>query len=108
VVKTGQKLYVVMTVHFGMKLCNAQRNAQVFKFIYVFTSALHVSGLLLALLQRQVYKSGSGSSLLGMVSVPERGHHNLADLNPCRICTSTSEEDGLKEKPETCKAEVNS
>jgi hypothetical protein len=38
--------YVVMTVHFEMKLYNNQRNAQVFKFISLFTSALHVSGFL--------------------------------------------------------------
>jgi hypothetical protein len=41
-------------------------------FIYLFTSALHVSGFLLAHLQRQVYNFGSGSSLLGMVSAPWR------------------------------------
>jgi hypothetical protein len=46
-----------------------QRNPQVFKlFIYLFISALHVSGFLLAHLQRQVCIFGSGSSLLGMVS----------------------------------------
>jgi hypothetical protein len=31
-------------------------------FIYLFTSALHVSGFLLAHLHRQVYNFGSGSS----------------------------------------------
>jgi hypothetical protein len=51
-----------------MKLYNDQRNAQV--FIYLFTSALRVLGFLLAHLQRQVYKFGSGSSFLGMVLVP--------------------------------------
>jgi hypothetical protein len=51
-----------------MKLYNDQLNAQAFKFIYLFTSALHVSGFLLAHFQRQVYNFGSGSSLLGMVS----------------------------------------
>jgi hypothetical protein len=40
--------------------------------IYLFTSTLHVSGFLLAHLQRQVYSFGSGSYLLGMVSVPGR------------------------------------
>jgi hypothetical protein len=63
--------YVVRTVHFGMKLYNDQLDAQVFKYIlfyYLFTSALQVSGLLLAHLQRQAYIFGSGSSLLGMVS----------------------------------------
>jgi hypothetical protein len=62
--------YVVTTVHFGMKLYNDQRNAQGFNFIYIFTSALHVSDFLLAHFQRQVYTFGSGSSLLGMVSAP--------------------------------------
>jgi hypothetical protein len=65
--------YVVRTVHFGMKLYDDQRNAQVFN---LFTSALHVSGFLLAHLQRQVYKFSSGSSLLGMVSVPGSGWNN--------------------------------
>jgi hypothetical protein len=37
-------------------------------FIYLFTSALHVSGFLLAHLQRA--RMDSGSSLLGMVSAP--------------------------------------
>jgi hypothetical protein len=36
-----------------MKLYNDQRNAQVFSFICLFPSALHVSGFLLAHLQRQ-------------------------------------------------------
>jgi hypothetical protein len=40
--------YVVMTVYFGMKLFNDQRNAQVFNLFYLFTSALNVSGFLLA------------------------------------------------------------
>jgi hypothetical protein len=43
--------------------------------IYLFTSALHVSGFRLAHLQRQVYNFGSGSSLLGMVLAPERWHN---------------------------------
>jgi hypothetical protein len=38
--------------------------------IYVFVSALRVSSLLLAHFQMQVYKFGSGPSLLGMVSAP--------------------------------------
>jgi hypothetical protein len=41
-----------------------------FLFIYLFSSALHVSGFLLAHLQRQVYNFDSGSSLLGMLSAP--------------------------------------
>jgi hypothetical protein len=53
--KKSHKFYVVRTAHFGMKLYNDQCNAQIFKFIYLFTSALHVSGFLLAHLQRQVY-----------------------------------------------------
>jgi hypothetical protein len=64
--------YALRTVHFGMKLYNDQRNAQVFN---VFVSALHVSSFLLAQLQRQVYNFGSGSSPLGMVSAPGRRHH---------------------------------
>jgi hypothetical protein len=38
--------------------------------MYVFTSALHVLGFLLAHLQKQVYDFDSGSSLLDMVSAP--------------------------------------
>jgi hypothetical protein len=38
-----------------MKLYNDQRNAQVF---HLFTSALHVSGFLVAHFQRQVYNFG--------------------------------------------------
>jgi hypothetical protein len=41
-------------------------------FVYLFTSALRVSGFLLAYLQRQAQNLGSGSSLLGMVSAPGR------------------------------------
>jgi hypothetical protein len=63
------RFYVLRSVHFGTKFYNDQRNAQVFN-IYQFTSALHVSGFLLAHLQRQVYNFGSGLSLLGMVSAP--------------------------------------
>jgi hypothetical protein len=58
-------------VHFGIKLYNDQRNAQVFN-LFMFTSVLHVSGFLLAQLQRQVHNFGSGSSLLGMVPAPGR------------------------------------
>jgi hypothetical protein len=47
------KFYVVRIVHFEVKLYNDQRNAQV--LIYLFTSAVHFSGFLLAHLQRQVY-----------------------------------------------------
>jgi hypothetical protein len=53
-----------------MKLYNEQRNAQVFNLFIYFTSALYVSGFLLAHLQRQVYNFGRGSSLLGMLSAP--------------------------------------
>jgi hypothetical protein len=49
--------------------------------MYLFTSALHVSGFHLAHLQRQAYNFGSGSSLLLMVT-----------------CTPASE-DGIKESP---------
>jgi hypothetical protein len=58
--------------------------------IYLFTPALHVSGLDLAHLQRQVYNFGSGSSLLGI--------QYEGDLNHCRSCTPAFE-DGLKESP---------
>jgi hypothetical protein len=37
---------------------NDQRNAHVFILFYQFTSALHVSGFLLAHLQRQMYNFG--------------------------------------------------
>jgi hypothetical protein len=37
-----------------MKLYNDQRNAQIF-YLFQLTSALHVSGFLLAHLQKQVY-----------------------------------------------------
>jgi hypothetical protein len=43
--------------------------------IYLYPSALHVSGCLIAHLQRQVYNLGSGSSLLGMVTPPGRQPH---------------------------------
>jgi hypothetical protein len=66
-----EKIKMKRTVYFGIKLYNDQPNAQVL-LIYLFTSALHVSGFLLALLQRQVYKSGSGLNVLGMVSAPRR------------------------------------
>jgi hypothetical protein len=66
------KFYVVRTVHFGMKLYNDQRNAQVFNLFYLFTSVLYVSDFLLSHLQRQMYNFGSGSSLLGMISAPGR------------------------------------
>jgi hypothetical protein len=43
-----------------------------YKFLNnLFTFALHVSGFVLGHLDRQVYNFGSGSSLLGMVSVPQ-------------------------------------
>jgi hypothetical protein len=41
-------------------------------FIYLLTSALHISGFLLASLQWQTDNFGSGLSLLGMVSAPGR------------------------------------
>jgi hypothetical protein len=52
-------------------------------FIYLFTSALHVSGFLLAHLQRQVYNFGYGVSARALTPYP-------ADLNHCRICTPAS------------------
>jgi hypothetical protein len=67
-----------------------------FLFIYLFTSALKVSGFLLAHLQGQVYNFGSGSSLLVMVSMPRALTPYPGDLNHCRSCTPAPE-DGLKE-----------
>jgi hypothetical protein len=56
-----------------MKLYNDQIDAQaLINFMYLFTTALHVSGFLLTQLQRQVNNFGSGSNLLGMVSAPGR------------------------------------
>jgi hypothetical protein len=109
-----------------MKLYNDQRNAQVFKSIYQFTSALHVSDFILARLLRQVHNFGSGSSLLGMVSAPGPGWRQWfkspgygasararmelssiraraltpypGDVNHCRSCTPAYE-GGLKESP---------
>jgi hypothetical protein len=40
--KEKYKFYVVRTVHIGMKLCDDQRSTQVFNFICIFISALHV------------------------------------------------------------------
>jgi hypothetical protein len=51
-------------------------------FYYQFTSALHVSGFLLAYLQRKAYNFGSGSSLLCMVSAP--GRRQGSDTIPSR------------------------
>jgi hypothetical protein len=56
----------------AIKLYNDQRNAQVLN-LFIYLLVLHVSGFLLDHLQRQVYKFGSGSSLLGLVSEPGRG-----------------------------------
>jgi hypothetical protein len=42
------------------------------KFIYLFTSALNVSGFILAHLQRQMCNFGGASSLQGMASA--HGH----------------------------------
>jgi hypothetical protein len=58
-----------------MKLYNDQRNAQVLKFIYQFTSALHVSGFLLVHLQRQVYNFGVVRTLLGQYPLPEKADY---------------------------------
>jgi hypothetical protein len=58
--------------------------------IYLCTSALHVSGFLLAHLQWS-YSSGYGVTVLALTPYP-------ADLNHCRSCTPASE-DGLKESP---------
>jgi hypothetical protein len=66
--------------------------------IYLFTSALHVSGFLLTHLQRQVYNFSNGSIARALTPYP-------GDLNHCRSCTPASE--GRLKKPETYKAEVN-
>jgi hypothetical protein len=66
-------------------------------FIYLFTSALHVSGFLFAHLQRLVYNFGSGSSLLGMVLaqlVHYVGHYiilfqNARSLYNIKFCYKT-------------------
>jgi hypothetical protein len=50
-----------------LRHCRTNNVTHVFKLLIKFTSALHVSGFLLAHLQRQVYNFGSGSSLLVMV-----------------------------------------
>jgi hypothetical protein len=52
-------------MHFGMKLYNVQLNTQVFKFILFI--CLHLPYMFW-----QAYNFGSGSSHLGMVSVPRR------------------------------------
>jgi hypothetical protein len=57
-----------------MKLYNDQHNAQVFN-LFICLLLPYMFRASLAHLQRQVYKFGSGSSLLGMVSVPGRWHH---------------------------------
>jgi hypothetical protein len=46
-----------------------------------FTSALRVSGFLLAHLQKQVYSFGSDSTLLSMVSAPGRWHYTQEVCN---------------------------
>jgi hypothetical protein len=70
-----------MTAQFGMKLCNDQRDAQVFNlFIYLLLPYMF-RGFLLDHLQRQVNNFGSGSSMLGMVSAPVR-----LTLYPANLC----------------------
>jgi hypothetical protein len=55
-------LCVVRIMHFGMKLYNDQHNAQVFNLlIYLFISALDVSGFLLAPLQWQMENFWDGT-----------------------------------------------
>jgi hypothetical protein len=84
------KFDVVMTVHFGMKLYNDQRNAQVFNLSIHFcltSFGLSLSPSSEAGLQiRQWFKSPGYD-----VSIPRR-------LEPRRICTPASEDD-LKESP---------
>jgi hypothetical protein len=75
------KFYVVRTMHFGMKLYNDQRNAQVFNlFIYLPLPYMF-----------RAFKFKYGVSARSLTPYP-------GDLNHCRSCTSASE-DGLKESP---------
>jgi hypothetical protein len=68
-----------------MELYHDQRNAQVFNSFVSFTSALHVSGFLLAYLQRQC-------------TVQFCQWFKSSCLEPRQSCIPTSE-DGLKESP---------
>jgi hypothetical protein len=86
--------YIVRTLPFGIKLYNSQRNAQVFLSIYIFPSALHVSGLRLAHLQMQVYNFGSGSSLH-----PGPDADTIPRSLEPRLSFTPVSEDGLKESP---------
>jgi hypothetical protein len=56
----------------SIKLYNDQINAQDILFFYLFNSVFRVSGFLLAHLQWEASNFSSGSSLLDMVSAPER------------------------------------
>jgi hypothetical protein len=52
---SGEKEMNRQTLHFKLKFYNDQLNAQVLiYFIYLLTSALHVSGFLLAHIQRDL------------------------------------------------------
>jgi hypothetical protein len=62
-----------------------------FLFFCLFTSALHVSGFLLAHLQGQVYNFGSCSSYLGMFSAP-----GGADTIPRRLEPPASEDEQIE------------
>jgi hypothetical protein len=105
--KSRRMVAVANAVHtVGIKLCNNQRNAQVFVIHFLIYFCLTYFGLSLSPSSRgTVYKSDSGSSFLGMVSASGPGC-NLArsltpypaDLNHCQIYTPASE-DGLKESP---------
>jgi hypothetical protein len=59
----------------------------------------------LAHLQRQLYKFGSGSSLLDMVSVSGRWHHTQETWTSAEAAQCLWR--WTERKPETCKAEVN-
>jgi hypothetical protein len=72
--------YVERTVHFGMKLYNDERNAQVFNLFICLLLPYTFRGVLLAHLQRQVYNFGSGSSLGGMESAVGRRGSSLLGM----------------------------
>jgi hypothetical protein len=78
--------YVVGTVHFEMKLYDNQHNAQVFFIYFLIYFCLTCFGLSLSPSSRgTVYKFGSGSSLLGMVSASGPGptRHRSVPLLRC-------------------------
>jgi hypothetical protein len=100
----SKDFYVVRTVHFGMKLYNDKRNAQVFNlFIYFFCLAcfgLSFSPSSEASVQLRQWFTSPGYGLSARALTPYPG-----DLNHGRSCTQCLLKKGLK-KVQTCKAEV--